>query len=1072
MGKKIFTDESLATFVDETKSYVNSATNKLKDDLLNGAGEAYDTLKELGDLISENTDAIDALEIVATGKADKDHVHDIYETKENAKIKYDELKAIQPDWNQNDETASDYIKNRTHYEEADVKTVVLEETIVYWDDLNWGYHIEKAFTLEADKLYEVTLNGEIYECTSRADGALGVILGNGSMPFRIMWKAYDPHVTEVTHLPENSGDYTFKISRIDKKGGLKLIDEKFIPDTIARVDSIPQSDWNQNDETSVDYIKNKPFWSKMVQNTIVLCDVQNVDCETANDFSVVFSDANVSPIVGATYNVSLKTYLDNIDWGTHSCVSWFPENEQNGYLAYIGNGSLFGYDGYGESVPFLIIVYYNESKGKYYWKIRLEVDESIVARLPMNVKIEEDSSIEQIKKLDEKYIPDAIARIDSIPQSDWNQNDETAVDYIKNRTHYESTSIVRGEELFSDNNISLLSDGEYNTLDTYITNDVEQYVEVVWDDVPYMCEIKQNDAKNVCFGDSNLTEYPFYYTEDGAFDTKLYARTGDHTIIVYNCTVSEVIKKIDKKILPDSVGENVEGQSYENVVVGYDPDPSVGLVYADNIVAGEGAEIFNDYSNNRAVGKFSHAEGENTQANGMSSHAEGGNTITAGGYTHAEGWSTKATMMAAHAEGQFSVSTAQASHAEGYRTLAWGIASHAEGYDATAGGHSSHAEGNNTKANGKYSHAEGVGTTASEQASHAEGSETTASGEGSHAEGILTTASGDGSHAEGLGSMASGSNSHAEGSTTYATGAASHAEGNSTSASGMYSHAEGHGANAVGAESHAEGSDTVANGNVSHAEGMNTEANGNISHAEGFYTIASGENQHVQGKFNIPDVDEDGNALNRYAHIVGNGGDIDEELGEYKRSNAHTLDWDGNAWYQGDVYVGGTSQDDGVKLIKSTDILEEKVGSDTLTWDGDTTGKEPMISSTLYLITDKVPTIDDLSNGFVETLSDGRTYDTILSQSDECITLYSVIIAMKDNALIPNSASVCPKKGVYFGNAGVHTASLKINGFAWSTDVKIKASYIPDDLELITVDDIDAICGGSIEFANMNEGAF
>jgi hypothetical protein len=39
------------------------------------------------------------------------------------------------------------------------------------------------------------------------------------------------------------------------------------------------------------------------------------------------------------------------------------------------------------------------------------------------------------------------------------------------------------------------------------------------------------------------------------------------------------------------------------------------------------------------------------------------------------------------------------------------------------------------------------------------------------------------------------------------------------------------------------------------------------------------------------------------------------------RSNAHTLDWDGNAWYQGDVYVGGTSQDDGEKLLKESDGL-------------------------------------------------------------------------------------------------------------------------------------------------------
>lgn len=61
----------------EAKTYADNAANAVKNDLLNGAGGAYDTLKELGDLIDNNTDAIDALETVASGKADKTHSHAI-----------------------------------------------------------------------------------------------------------------------------------------------------------------------------------------------------------------------------------------------------------------------------------------------------------------------------------------------------------------------------------------------------------------------------------------------------------------------------------------------------------------------------------------------------------------------------------------------------------------------------------------------------------------------------------------------------------------------------------------------------------------------------------------------------------------------------------------------------------------------------------------------------------------------------------------------------------------------------------------------------------------------------------
>lgn len=77
--REIASDEANIA-LDFAKSYADSsattAANNVKNDLLNGAGEAYDTLKELGDLIEENTDALEALESIASGKADASHTHD------------------------------------------------------------------------------------------------------------------------------------------------------------------------------------------------------------------------------------------------------------------------------------------------------------------------------------------------------------------------------------------------------------------------------------------------------------------------------------------------------------------------------------------------------------------------------------------------------------------------------------------------------------------------------------------------------------------------------------------------------------------------------------------------------------------------------------------------------------------------------------------------------------------------------------------------------------------------------------------------------------------------------------
>ena len=143
----------------------------------------------------------------------------------------------------------------------------------------------------------------------------------------------------------------------------------------------------------------------------------------------------------------------------------------------------------------------------------------------------------------------------------------------------------------------------------------------------------------------------------------------------------------------------------------------------------------------------------------------------------------------------------------------------------------------------------------------------------------------------------------------------SHAEGYHAIAEAAYSHAEGFSTIASGSQSHAEGYFSQATGYSSHAEG-NSFAFGACSHAEGNMTIASSPDQHAEGRNNIED------AAGKYAHIVGNGASAKS------RANAHTLDWDGNAWYSGDVYVGstsGTNKDEGSKKLATEEFVKNKI---------------------------------------------------------------------------------------------------------------------------------------------------
>ena len=278
---------------------------------------------------------------------------------------------------------------------------------------------------------------------------------------------------------------------------------------------------------------------------------------------------------------------------------------------------------------------------------------------------------------------------------------------------------------------------------------------------------------------------------------------------------------------------------------------------------------------NTTLGTNATAEGSNTTASGNSSHAEGNATTASKDYAHAEGYATfagkDANAPAWESGTEYTTgdqvtynndiymclrTTTTAPSDTAYWTNDFGIGPHAEGYATHARGSYSHAEGGSTSANGLYSHAEGSST------------------------------------------HAFGNYAHTEGYNTTASGAMSHAEGNHTNAQGDYAHTEGWTSEASGESAHAEGNHTNASGRASHAEGMYTTASGYASHAEGFYAIANHAYQHVFGQYNASDPSTaEPTARGTYAEIVGNGT-------QEGRSNARTLDWDGNEVLAGKLTVG------------------------------------------------------------------------------------------------------------------------------------------------------------------------
>lgn len=263
----------------------------------------------------------------------------------------------------------------------------------------------------------------------------------------------------------------------------------------------------------------------------------------------------------------------------------------------------------------------------------------------------------------------------------------------------------------------------------------------------------------------------------------------------------------------------------------------------------------------------------------------------------------------------------------------------------------------NNQALGDYSHAEGWETKAYDDGSHAEGRGTQAIGSGSHAEGGFSTAIGHESHAEGH-STAKGNYSHAEGNTDLvhhifkgkSPKGVNYGDTNiqieitefgqaaieykinkyvvafrNADSVGDLVHRQNTGIYQIMKYEKIEdkyyvyldlkdsddsygfeqdeyifylidyGTNGGAIGDCSHAEGRCSMSLGNNSHAEGENSIAYGKNQHVQGKYNLIDYE------NKYAMIIGNGNGYIDGQTEYHRSNAMTVDWNGNSTFAGSV---------------------------------------------------------------------------------------------------------------------------------------------------------------------------
>ena len=163
---------------------------------------------------------------------------------------------VQPDWNQNDDTQSDYVKNRPFYSGDIVETVFVEESSVSFVEHNGLYMTEfpSTFGATVGETYTVYWDGAAYECTCVDIGG-DLLIGNLSItdagsdtgePF--FMQVYNGQGIIIA-TADTSASHTLSISRIAQE--VVKIDEKYLPTIPA--DKLPTFPADKLPKTTIEF---------------------------------------------------------------------------------------------------------------------------------------------------------------------------------------------------------------------------------------------------------------------------------------------------------------------------------------------------------------------------------------------------------------------------------------------------------------------------------------------------------------------------------------------------------------------------------------------------------------------------------------------------------------------------------------------------------------------------------------------------------------------------------------------------------------------------------------------------
>lgn len=275
---------------------------------------------------------------------------------------------------------------------------------------------EMTIDLVIGDMYSILWDGVEYICVAE-DLSYGQY-GLGNKAAADLDDTGEPFL--ILSMPSNNtvGFFAYDTTATAHTVGIKKVDtslsvkEEYLP--------VFQSNWNQNDKAEPDYIANRPFYSHVENVEIFAVNDLAFEMISDADFYIGISDVDFEFTAGAQYTV----IWDGI---SYACTA-----NRNGE---IGNPGIYGGTDTGE--PFCIAVYDSQLQA-----ITLSTASTHTFSISGSITIHE--------KVPSVYLH----------QPDWEQTDETAADYIKNKPSSKHDFLTLVDQSTGNDYIFYIKDGE------------------------------------------------------------------------------------------------------------------------------------------------------------------------------------------------------------------------------------------------------------------------------------------------------------------------------------------------------------------------------------------------------------------------------------------------------------------------------------------------------------------------------------------------------------------------------------------------------------------------------------